>query len=63
MKFLDDTDGAIIAKLQYDSRTLYTEIASDLELSESSVRRRVKRLLLEGLIQIVDMAEPMTPSS
>ena len=63
MKFLDDTDGAIISKLQYDSRTLYTEIASDLELSGASVRRREKRLLHEGLLQIVDMAEPMTPSS
>ncbi len=58
MKILDDTDRAIIAKLQYDGRTPYTEIASELELSESSVRRRANRLMDDGVLQIVGIAEP-----
>ncbi|MFV2045257.1 MAG: Lrp/AsnC family transcriptional regulator [Anaerolineales bacterium] len=58
MKFPDETDRAIIARLQYDGRTPYTEIASELELSEASVRRRTKRLMDEGVLQIVGVAEP-----
>lgn len=58
MKFPDDTDRAIIARLQYDGRTPYTDIASDLGLSEASVRRRVKRLMDEGVLQIVGVADP-----
>ncbi len=44
MKSPDDTDRAIIAILQYDGRTPYTDIASDLGISEASARRRAKRL-------------------
>ena len=58
MKSPDDTDRAIIAKLQYDGRTPYTDIASDLGISEASVRRRAKRLMDEGVLQIVGIAEP-----
>ncbi len=58
MKSPDDTDRAIIAKLQYDGRTPYTDIASDLGISEASVRRRATRLMNEGVLQIVGVAEP-----
>lgn len=58
MKFPDDTDRAIITRLQYDGRTPYTEIASELGLSEASIRRRTKRLMDEGVLQIVGVAEP-----
>ncbi len=58
MKFPDDKDRAIITRLQYDGRTPYTEIASELKLSEASVRRRTKRLMDEGVLQIVGVAEP-----
>ena len=58
MKSPDDTDRAIIAILQYDGRTPYTDIASDLGISEASARRRVKRLMDEGVLQIVGIAEP-----
>jgi Lrp/AsnC family transcriptional regulator for asnA, asnC and gidA len=55
---LDKTDRAIIGHLQYDGRMPYTNIADDLGISEGSVRRRVKRLIDEGLLQIVGIAEP-----
>ena len=58
MKFPDDTDRAIITKLQYDGRTPYTDIATELGISEASVRRRTKRLMDEGVLQIVGVAEP-----
>ena len=58
MKSPNDTDRAIIAKLQYDGRTPYTDIASDLGISEASVRRRAKRLMDQGVLQIVGVAQP-----
>lgn len=58
MKELDDTDRAIIGHLQYDGRMPYTEIAARLGLSEGAVRRRVKRLSDEGLLQIVAVVDP-----
>ena len=58
MTFPDDTDRAIISRLQYDGRTPYTDIAAELGLSEASVRRRTKRLMDEGVLQIVGVAEP-----
>jgi Lrp/AsnC family transcriptional regulator for asnA, asnC and gidA len=55
---LDSTDRAIIAHLQYDGRMSYTDIAAELDISEGSVRRRVKRLLDERVLQIVGIVEP-----
>lgn len=58
MKYLDDTDRAIVAHLQYDGRRPFTEIADDLGLSEGAVRRRVKQLVDTGVLQIVGIVEP-----
>jgi Lrp/AsnC family transcriptional regulator for asnA, asnC and gidA len=55
---LDDIDRTIIAYLQYDGRTPYTQIAEEIEITETTVRRRVKRLIDEGLMQIVAVVEP-----
>ncbi|HSR33884.1 MAG TPA: Lrp/AsnC family transcriptional regulator [Anaerolineae bacterium] len=55
---LDRTDRDIIARLQYDGRMPYTDIAAELGISEGSVRRRVKRLVDEGVLQIVGIVEP-----
>jgi Lrp/AsnC family transcriptional regulator for asnA, asnC and gidA len=55
---LDSTDRDIIAHLQYDGRMSYTDIAGELGISEGSVRRRVKRLIDEGVLQIVGIVEP-----
>jgi Lrp/AsnC family transcriptional regulator for asnA, asnC and gidA len=58
MKRLDETDRKIISLLQYDGRMPYTEIGNKLGLSEGAVRRRVKRLTEDGVMQIVGIVEP-----
>ena len=55
---LDDIDREIISHLQYDGRTPYTKIADELGIAEGSVRRRAKRLIDEGVMQIVAIVEP-----
>ncbi len=58
MIMLDETDRAIISYLQYDGRMPYTKIASELGITEGGVRRRVKKLTDEGILQIVGIVEP-----
>ena len=58
MRVLDDTDRAIVAHLQYDGRMAFTEIAAEVGLSEGSVRRRVKQMVDDGVLQIVGIVEP-----
>lgn len=58
MRRLDSVDRDIIAHLQYDGRVPFTDIAANLGISEGSVRRRVKLLMDEGVLQIVGIVEP-----
>lgn len=58
MRELDGTDREIISLLQYDGRMPYTEIGDKLGISEGAVRRRVKRLTGDGILQIVGIVEP-----
>ena len=58
MNYLDETDRAIVARLQYDGRMPFTEIAAEMDLSEGAVRRRVKRMIDDGVLQIVGIVEP-----
>jgi Lrp/AsnC family transcriptional regulator for asnA, asnC and gidA len=58
MRQLDDTDRKIVAHLQYDGRMPFTEIAAKLGLSEGAIRRRVKRMTGDGVLQIVGVVEP-----
>jgi Lrp/AsnC family transcriptional regulator for asnA, asnC and gidA len=58
METVDRTDRAIINHLQYDGRMSFTDIAAELSISEGAVRRRVKRLVQDGVLQIVGIAEP-----
>jgi Lrp/AsnC family transcriptional regulator for asnA, asnC and gidA len=58
MRQLDETDRAIVARLQYDGRKPFTEIAAEMGISEGSVRRRVKRMTGDGVLQIVGIVEP-----
>ena len=55
---LDKKDRAIISFLQYDGRTPYTKIASELSITEGSVRHRVKRMIDSGQLQIVGIVPP-----
>jgi Lrp/AsnC family transcriptional regulator, involved in the regulation of lysine biosynthesis len=48
---IDDTDEKIIRILQADSRKAFVEIANQIGLSESAVRRRVKNLVDGGTIK------------
>jgi Lrp/AsnC family transcriptional regulator for asnA, asnC and gidA len=55
---VDRIDRAIISCLQYDGRMPLTDIAAELDISEGAVRRRVKRLVESGVLQVVGIAEP-----
>ncbi|MFN2232916.1 MAG: Lrp/AsnC family transcriptional regulator [Anaerolineales bacterium] len=55
---LDELDRSIIAFLQYDGRMAFTQIATELGTTEGTVRRRVKQLIDNGLMQIVAIVEP-----
>ncbi|MEO9295468.1 MAG: HTH-type transcriptional regulator LysM [Nitrososphaera sp.] len=48
---IDETDEKIIRILQADSRKAFVDIANDIGLSESAVRRRVKNLVDSGVIK------------
>jgi Lrp/AsnC family transcriptional regulator for asnA, asnC and gidA len=48
---VDETDEKIIRILQADSRRAFVEIANEIGLSESAVRRRVKNLLDRMIIK------------
>ncbi|MHA1291859.1 MAG: Lrp/AsnC family transcriptional regulator [Promethearchaeota archaeon] len=51
MKNLDDKDKKILEMLIEDSRRPYREIADEIGLSESTVRKRVIKLQEEGVIE------------
>ncbi len=54
----DRLDRQIILQLQKDGRASYVEIARALRISESTARRRIERLLAEGLIEVAACLEP-----
>ena len=51
MRNLDDKDKRILEMLIEDSRRPYREIADEIGLSESTIRKRVIRLQEEGVIE------------
>ena len=56
---LDETDRAIVRLLQRDGRTSNTEIGRALDLSETTIRNRIGRLVGEDLINIVAVPTPI----
>jgi Lrp/AsnC family transcriptional regulator for asnA, asnC and gidA len=48
---LDDLDRKIVAALGLDARVSNRQIAADLGVTEGTIRTRLKRLQLEGLVQ------------
>jgi Lrp/AsnC family transcriptional regulator for asnA, asnC and gidA len=54
---LDEMDRQIISILQYDGRMPFTTIAAELGTTEGTVRRRVKQLTENGVMQIVAIVE------
>lgn len=55
---LDQFDRDIIRLLQQDGRMPFLTIAHELGLAEGTVRRRVGKLMDEGLLKIVGIANP-----
>ena len=55
---LDELDKRIIRLLQRNARVPNTEIGRSLEVTETTIRNRVSRLLDEGLIEIVAVVDP-----
>lgn len=57
---LDDVSKALVEELQRDGRRSYTDLAKSVGLSEAAVRQRVRRLLDDGVMQIVAVTDPAT---
>jgi Lrp/AsnC family transcriptional regulator for asnA, asnC and gidA len=57
---LDDISKQLIEQLQTDGRRSYADLAKAVGLSEAAVRQRVKRLLDDGVMQIVAVTDPAT---
>jgi len=55
---LDELDRAIVSHLMEDGRRAFRTIAQSLGVPESTVRFRANRLLREGALRIVAMADP-----
>ncbi len=55
---IDTLDSKLITLLQADGRLTNIDIAKKLNIAESTVRARLKRLMDEGFIQIVAVSDP-----
>lgn len=56
---IDETDARIIKMLQRDGRLSNTYIGKELGLSETTVRKRVNRLIEKDYMQIVAVSNPL----
>jgi Lrp/AsnC family transcriptional regulator, regulator for asnA, asnC and gidA len=56
---LDPIDQAIVDALRHDGRRAYRDIARDLDVSESMVRKRAQRLLHSGWMRIQAISDPL----
>lgn len=54
---IDDLDRQIIELLQEDGRRPVTEMARHLDCSGSTIQRRIDRLIDEGIIRIIALAQ------
>jgi len=52
-------DKQILEHLQTDGRRPFTQIASELGVSEAAVRARTNRLIERGVLQIVGVTDPL----
>ena len=55
---MDELDRRIIHILQEDGRASNARIARDVGVSEGTVRRRLKRLIQEGVIRVAAFPDP-----
>jgi Lrp/AsnC family transcriptional regulator for asnA, asnC and gidA len=57
---LDALSKRIVEELQRDGRRSFADIGRTVELSEAAVRQRVRRMLDQGVMQIVAVTDPLT---
>ncbi|HZU60515.1 MAG TPA: Lrp/AsnC family transcriptional regulator [Solirubrobacteraceae bacterium] len=57
---LDALSKRIVEELQRDGRRSFAAIGKAVELSEAAVRQRVRRMLEQGVMQIVAVTDPLT---
>jgi Lrp/AsnC family transcriptional regulator for asnA, asnC and gidA len=57
---LDEVSKKLVEELQRDGRRSYAALAKSVGLSEAAVRQRVRRLLDDGVMQIVAVTDPLT---
>lgn len=55
---MDELDRRIVAILQADGRASNAKIAREVGVSEGTIRRRLKRLVQQGLITVTAVVEP-----
>lgn len=56
---LDELDKRILAHMQEDGRITFVNLASNLGVSEGTIRKRVKRLEERGIMQTMGVTDPM----
>jgi Lrp/AsnC family transcriptional regulator, regulator for asnA, asnC and gidA len=56
---VSELDKRIIEHLQQDGRRPFTQIATELGVSEAAVRARTNRLMEKGILQIVGVTDPL----
>ena len=56
---ISELDKRIIEHLQQDGRRPFTQIATELGVSEAAVRARTNRLVDRGILQIVGVTDPL----
>ena len=56
---VSDLDKRIIEHLQQDGRRPFTQIATELGVSEAAVRARTNRLIERGILQVVGVTDPL----
>jgi Lrp/AsnC family transcriptional regulator, regulator for asnA, asnC and gidA len=56
---IDELDQAIMRELEADGRRAFRDIARQLNVSEATVRGRVRRLEESGVLRIIAFADPL----
>ena len=56
---VSELDKRIIEHLQQDGRRPFTQIATELGVSEAAVRARTNRLMDKGILQVVGVTDPL----
>jgi len=53
---VDEVDNKIIAALRQDGRKSNVELGREIGVSEGTIRKRVARLIQEGIMQVIAVA-------